>query len=248
MTLHRARRARLAAGSQGRGFTLLELVVVMGIILILIGLVLAVSGSLTASAEKRALEQAFSILDAAVQEWQVEMGREMTFRRTQVVTGFTTDPITLDHDSNPNTPLITLGWDVQEVPTAQADTQSRTFLDVIAYTERPREILANLPAKVLVKMPGTTATQSELIDPWGKPIRVVFPCRKWGEGTGPDTAAADADGTVRSAQETLLGSCLDRRIRFLSAGPDGVFGDITQPTSSTLYKLSEDNIESYPTR
>ncbi len=234
-----------------RGFSLLELVVVMGIILVLIGLVLAVSGALTAGAEKRALEQSFAILDSAVQEWQQEMGREMTFRRTVPVAGFTTDPVTLDHDQNPNTPMITLGWDVQEVPTAQADTQSRTFLDVLLYSERPREILANLPEKLLRNAGFNTTTQQpiqELIDPWGKPVRVVFPCREWGKGTGPDTGAADIDGTVRSLQETQLGSCLDRRIRFVSAGPDGVFGDITQPTSSTLYKLSEDNIESYPTR
>ncbi len=231
-----------------RGFSLLELVVVMGIILVLIGLVLAVSGALTAGAEKRALEQSFGILDTAVQEWQQEMGREMTFRRTVPVTGFTTDPVTLDHDQNPNTPMITLAWDLQEVATAQADTQSRTFLDVLMYSERPREILANLPEKLLVKLPGATATQSELVDPWGKPIRIVFPGREWGKGTGPDTGAADPDGTVRSVQAVQLGPCLDRRIRFVSAGPDGVFGDVTQASSTTLYKLSEDNIESYPTR
>ncbi|MDA1007733.1 MAG: type II secretion system protein [Planctomycetota bacterium] len=220
-----------------RAFTLLELVVVIGIILVLIGLVLAVSGSLLAGAEKRQLEQSFSVIDAAVQEWQQEMGREITFRRTLVVTGFTTDPTTLDQDGNPNTPLILLGYDVVEM--ANPDQQSQVFLLALTGLERPREILANLPEKTLRTI-GTTTTQ-ELIDPWGKPIRIVFPGRVVGTGTGPDTGVRDQDSSVRSSQEVALGSCLDRRIRFVSSGPDGVFGSIGTAQF-------EDNVESYTTR
>lgn len=238
-----------------RGFSLLELVVVLGIILVLVGLVMAVSGSLTANAERRAVEQSFKILDSAVQAWQHEMGREMTFRRTVAVTGFTTDPTALDHDGNTNTPQITLAYDVVEVAAAQADTQSRTFLDALMLSEEARNVLAALPEKTLRNAGFNATTQQpiqELVDPWGKPIRVVFPGRKWGEGTGPDTAPAsarDADGTVSSSQEILLGPCLDRRIRFVSAGPDGAWGDVsTADHQATMYKISEDNIESYDTR
>lgn len=235
-----------------RGFSLLELVVVLGIILVLVGLVMAVSGSLTANAERRAVEQSFAILDSAIHAWQQEMGREMTFRRTVAVTGFTTDPTALDHDGNPNTPQITLAYDVVEVAAAQADTQSRTFLDALMLSEEARNVLAALPEKTLRNAGFNTTTQQpiqELIDPWGKPIRVVFPSRKWGEGTGPDTGTVDADGTVRSLQENLLGQCLDRRIRFVSAGPDGAWGDVsTADHQATMYKISEDNIESYSTR
>lgn len=234
-----------------RAFSLLEIVVVLGIILVLVGLVMAVSGSLTANAERRAVENAFAVLDSAVHAWQQEMGREMTFKRTQVVTGYTTDPTTLDHDGNTNTPMITLAYDVLELPTAQANTQNRTFLDALMLSEEARAILANLPEKTLRNAGFNAGTQQpiqELVDPWGQPIRVVFPGRTWGEGTGPDTGVADLDGTVRSVQENVLGACLDRRIRFVSAGPDGAFGDITQPSSSTLYKNAGDNIESYQTR
>ncbi|MSR68726.1 MAG: prepilin-type N-terminal cleavage/methylation domain-containing protein, partial [Phycisphaerales bacterium] len=60
-----------------RAFTLLELVIVIGIILILMGLALAVSSSVLASNDRRTMENTFKMLDQALDSWQSQMGREL---------------------------------------------------------------------------------------------------------------------------------------------------------------------------
>ena len=38
----------------------------------------------------------------------------------------------------------------------------------------------------------------------------------------------------------------DRRLRFVSAGPDGLFGDFNAASGSPLYEALRDNVYSYP--
>jgi hypothetical protein len=104
-----------------------------------------------------------------------------------------------------------------------------------------------------------------VLDAWGFRIGVCFPGRPWRNGTGlsttnpndfpsglylrgvnsPASGAPDADGTEQTPDERIFGSCRDRRIRFISAGPDGSFGEVFQPEGSALKKQTLDNIVSY---
>ena len=69
----------------------------------------------------------------------------------------------------------------------------------------------------------------EIFDPWNRRIGVIFPGRA---ATKTEVAAAAAspatidieDGSVRTMDEHFLGICRNRKMCFVSAGPDGDMG------------------------
>ncbi len=54
----------------------------------------------------------------------------------------------------------------------------------------------------------------------------------------------DADGTVRTGIENEYGIAKNRQILFVSAGPDGKFGDL-DATDADLLAQTKDNSYSY---
>ena len=60
-----------------RGFTLVELIVVIGVVIALLSLVLAVSTLLIQQNESRQLTNAFKVLESAVQEYEIAIGRPL---------------------------------------------------------------------------------------------------------------------------------------------------------------------------
>ena len=127
--------------------------------------------------------------------------------------------------------------------------------------------IATDPNQMPNPIQSTTSSGVPLVlDAWGFRIGVCFPGRPWRNGTGlsttnsaqffsgglylrgvnaPASGAPDADGTEQTPDERIFGSCRDRRIRFVSAGPDGAFGDIYGAEGSALKKQTQDNIVSY---
>ena len=73
------------------------------------------------------------------------------------------------------------------------------------------------------------ASVREIFDPWNRRIGVIFPGRA---ATKTEVAAAAAspatidieDGSVRTMDEHFLGICRNRKMCFVSAGPDGDMG------------------------
>ena len=63
-----------------RAFTLLELVIVLGIILLLLGLVLGVGSIVVRQSEQRQLTASMSVIDAALQEFEAQTGRPIVFQ------------------------------------------------------------------------------------------------------------------------------------------------------------------------
>ena len=80
------------------------------------------------------------------------------------------------------------------------------------------------------------ASVREIFDPWNRRIGVIFPGRA---ATKAEVAAAVAspatidveDGSVRTMDEHFLGICRNRKMCFVSAGPDGDMGT----TSDNIY-------------
>ena len=80
------------------------------------------------------------------------------------------------------------------------------------------------------------ASVREIFDPWNRRIGVIFPGRA---ATKAEVAAAVAspatidveDGSVRTMDENSLGICRNRKMCFVSAGPDGDMGT----TSDNIY-------------
>ena len=62
-----------------RAFTLVELVVVIGVILLLVGLTLSVSVAVIEQSERRETENVLRLLDMAMKEWEVTTDRKLSW-------------------------------------------------------------------------------------------------------------------------------------------------------------------------
>jgi type II secretory pathway pseudopilin PulG len=256
-----------------RAFSLLEIVVVLGVILLLAALVLAVSGSVLAASERRETENVIRLLEQATTEWEQALGR----------------PINYGPKAEPGLTTGTPARDVYE-ESFPGSWMSCVLMQRFGENERTRDIVSKIPetysrrwrtgdpalpgawASTAIatnpnRMPNPTGTVRVplVLDAWGFRIGVCFPGRPWRNGTGlsttnpndfpsglylrgvnsPASGAPDADGTEQTPDERIFGSCRDRRIRFISAGPDGSFGEVFQPEGSALKKQTQDNIVSY---
>jgi type II secretory pathway pseudopilin PulG len=65
--------------ARARAFTLLEIMIVIGVILTLMTLVLGVGSALLRNAEKSQVESAMAIMESALNEYEAQMGRQLTF-------------------------------------------------------------------------------------------------------------------------------------------------------------------------
>jgi prepilin-type N-terminal cleavage/methylation domain-containing protein len=244
-------RNRSTAASSRRAFTLLEVLIVVGVILILASLVVAVSTALLKRAEKTQTETAMNIVESAMNEYEAVMGRPLTYDgATTPLAGATLDII---EPANPTGVPSPNGTTI-----GRARAQGVYALNLLQQIDSVRPILAGIPQDLLrddkTTYPATTTgyqpsqkPRSELVDTWGNRILFVFPGRPYRFGV--DTGLPDPDGTVRTATENLFGVCANRRICLVSSGPDGLFGIDNEispnPTQALRDAARADNIFLY---
>lgn len=101
-----------------KGFTLLELLIVIGIIVIIASLVLAVSSSVVRASEERATKNTLEVLNMAAEEYQRTVDRRISYRSAAVASGIAQDPTVLAG----STPPVPLRYDVATVPVPPAGT------------------------------------------------------------------------------------------------------------------------------
>jgi prepilin-type N-terminal cleavage/methylation domain-containing protein len=193
-----------------RAFTLIEMVVVIGIIVLLAALTVAVSSTLTRKAEERQAEDTLRLLDMALQEWETAADRQITYGDPSIV---------LPTGQTP-------AYDINETlfsPTdpVQQELLTSRVLAILANNSAANEVLAKIDTDYLMRVPEGSSTRMKVVDPWDKSYRVVFP----GRLSLPGDQYTDDDGTVRTLSEQLHGICQNRTIAFISGGPDGDFGD-----------------------
>jgi prepilin-type N-terminal cleavage/methylation domain-containing protein len=99
-----------------KGFTLLELLIVIGIIVIVASLVLAVSSSVVRASEERATRNTLEVLNMAAEEYERTVDRRITFRSGPVTGGIGAD--------NPP-PGEVWRWDVWSAQTSTTVQQER---------------------------------------------------------------------------------------------------------------------------
>ncbi|MDA1027339.1 MAG: type II secretion system protein [Planctomycetota bacterium] len=242
------------------GFSLIELVVVVGVIITLISLVLAVSTLLIQANEARQLEAAFANLNTAVQEYEQVIGRPLTYqdRSEQGVRGAYDIPYNVDFDINGlegyysvsgageacncGSNSDTHGWEKSIV---------RLF-QLLSRTESAEEVIAKLdpslfiPVRLANGLPlPNNQDLTTLVDPWGAAIGVVMPGRNWRD-SDLGSLEIDSDGTIRTSMETKLGVCRNGQPLFVSSGPDGDIGCLDcSGGSSVRFEATIDNIYSY---
>ena len=210
------------------GFTLIELLVVIGIIAILASMVLAVSGGVLASSERKQVEDTFTLLNKAIQEMELTRGQELVFKRFGEDLKF---------------------FDVEEVdpnlkPPPKAYIMPK-LLALLRSNDRSREFISKINPDFLKRIEKPTSPLNaneniDLVDAWGNRIAVV-PCgrpateremRSAFRTVGVSQLTPDpmgigidsVDRTVRTNDEKNCGVCIGRRWTFVSMGPDGRMG------------------------
>jgi type II secretory pathway pseudopilin PulG len=216
-----------------KGFTLVEMVIVIGVIILLAALTLSVSVAVVEGSEVRRTESTIRLLTAALQEWEALADRQVTY-------GINGQP-------------YNQGEQYEIRPDAVADDYEATqwLFAIIGKPESVRHILAQVDPEFVTQIPefqipdtNTVVETFEFKDAWGNPIVAVFPGRPWADGVDP-LVDRDADGTLRTPIERACGIATNRQICFVSAGPDGDFGDLDPDSPDPDVESAEDNLYSY---
>ena len=229
MGLHPRAIAAMRGRVRSSGFTLIELVVVLAVILVLVGLVLAVSSILIKRSEVQQTESALAILSAAVDEFEQARARPLTYGTRNSPAG--------------------ARYDIPELTNVNYAHVILFVLDRLATNGPSRDMIAKIDGKLFrtasTQIPTPTGgypptefwwgplPRMELVDPWDTRIAVIFPGRPWVPGDDPNLK--DLDGTIRTADEQGNTPCVNRKVRLISPGPDRQYG-------------TPDDIESYSER
>ncbi|MHC4989980.1 MAG: prepilin-type N-terminal cleavage/methylation domain-containing protein [Planctomycetota bacterium] len=230
-----------------RAFTLIEVLVVIGVIVLLVGLLVAVIPAVTGQSELRETENTLRLLDAALEEWTLSRDGEVTW-------GTDDQPAGSRYDLQIGTPHV---FAITEL------------FGKIGRNEAVQEILARIRPDSLPRYDSSTGGPPTwltapldpdpnagaatgqygsgdwdggltVLDAWGQPIRVIHPGPTWDFSFG---GTPDPDGTVRTVNENIYGIALNRKVCFVSAGPDSRFGNLSG--DATAVSLAADNVYTY---
>lgn len=254
---------RNGAGTVGRregprrssrgGFTLIELVVVIGIMLLLLGLTLSVGVAVRTQSETRETENTLRLLDTAMQEWERSADRQLSWGQ----------------DGTPNGSVYDMRGAVAQPPLTPEILVITELLQTISRPSAVKQIVAQIDPDfihtyrageypVWIQPPDESEMdlrfdgEITVLDAWGWPIYATHPGRVsdpavFMEDGNPIYDEPDVDGTVRTYNEGIYGVARNRQVCFVSAGPDGDFGDM-RDVDSPLFDRTKDNLYSYPVK
>ncbi len=241
----RAAHRQSTVAFRGRaGFTLVEVLIVIGIILLLVAITVGVAVGLSERTEIRQTQSTMAILTAAVDEWRLQSARTLTY-------GKEGEPC--DNNERYEIEQLTGAGDVATFEDALRTTD--IFFAVLSRNDTFREFIARIDPQFVVRLDvgdpptGDDPLDGELdhledadftesfriLDAWGRPMLVILPGRTFrdrpcpGESESPDVSDGldkDEDGTIRTPKENVFGVARNRRLFFVSAGPDEFFGDL----------------------
>jgi type II secretory pathway pseudopilin PulG len=256
-----------------RAFTLIELVIVIGVIIVLLGLTIGVARIVQGQSEVRETQNTLTILDSALNEWASVSDRSLSWGRDNVpldavydVHAETTEVFTvsevLDAIGKPENVRVIIARINQDFVRTYESGEAYEWLSASERTQMNQHWGLNHPPTSFnspVSAPAALGPSLTVLDAWGKPIRAVHPGRVFNAlaqhpyGPVTDVGVADPDGTVRTAFEDRYGVAQGRKVYFVSAGPDGQFGNLhltvgqssLTPAQQTDVNAAGDNVYSY---
>ena len=240
------KRTCVAVRTKHSGFTLLEIMVAIGIIALLAAITIGLSNSIMRKAEERQTMDTIRLLQLALREWEIAKGTNMTFEDFHYVDNCEGCYFDVYNDFILGSPTFGLaGVDNGTMLEAMKERNVKTVV-VIKQIESSDNILLEITSDYFDGL--------KVIDSWGTPIGVIFPGQYYAE-TGLLFFAEDESGdlTIRDQAEDGLGSCINKRPIFVSAGPDRLWGYCfqanggpgTDEVAKELWNASKDNLYSY---
>jgi len=209
-----------------RSFTLIEIIVAISLIIVLASILLTVGVAVVANSEGKVTETTLTLLQSASREYSVMKDRDLTY-------GTPDDPFTGAQYELVQTDFI----DENSVEVRQL---LHDYYRIMFRASSVKEILTKIEPEYVQRDDATADV--EVIDVWDKRILVVLPGREW--TTTGNSYPRDIDNTIQTRLELRLGSCPNRQSFFVSAGPDGDFGDVSAAFDTSEYQLAQDNLYS----
>ncbi len=193
-------------------FTLVEMMVAVGLVVFLTGLTLTAAAALVERAEVQRTRDVITLLDQACRDWELRKDAKVTW-----------GPDEDTYDMTSGRAHVLLISELLETIRAGSDPTIALIDEAFLYRyqrgEVPPWIAQDYEAR-LEFVPFQQRQSIVVLDAWGKPVYPTHP----GAPASPDAEVRDADGTERTDNENEYGIALHRRICFVSAGPDGLFG------------------------
>jgi len=235
---------------------------------LLAALTLGISSSVMRNSEIRKTEDVLKLMTMALQEWELERGRQITFEGYVPVTNGMYDVWT--NGEYIEAPSFSEQGLVDGILLHAMKTRIESTVDVLMQSESAHDILSKILPEHSCQTSGSAPNEIHtsdlcsvddehgkiIVDAWGTPIGVVFPGRNFAEANQDSTQSPFAqdlsgDQTVRDQVEDALGSCINGRPYFVSAGPDQLWGyrfqsnDVNSIPENEQWSASLDNIYSY---
>jgi prepilin-type N-terminal cleavage/methylation domain-containing protein len=244
-----------------RAFTLVEMIITIGVIVILTALTISATVALTQRSEINQTQLTLQVLDLALDAWRSEADRRLSWG----VNPLPPDPPIYDiGDGTPHVFTASEVWrriagnDATRTILGQINPdltyvygQSRPmppWLPTVPDDDDPDPFLETANPRYLVQA-GLADGSVAVLDAWDVPIRAVHPGRLYEAG---DVGPEDPDGTIFISEansdgwnEQIYGRARQRRLYFVSAGPDGKWGDISSP-DERIVEQAANNLFSYP--
>jgi prepilin-type N-terminal cleavage/methylation domain-containing protein len=252
-----------------RGYTLIEITLVVSIIVVLVALTISAGSAILAKAQREKTEGTLRVLDQAMAEWSQVKERQMTYglpglpfdaRFYDITAPLTTSIDFSGAYENGSTYsesdlLEGLNGNVLErgagvMPSVMAHLaivpQSKSLLGAIDPSlSKPRQL----------HIDGDAIQTMLIVDAWMGPVLAILPGRVWIPAVDQGTETIkDTDGTIRTIEEVVMGACVNGRPYFVSSGPDRRFGHLeytdtgsgeSPPSGSDRYQQTADNLYSY---
>lgn len=217
-------------------------------------LALTVTSVVLAANDRRSIQNTFLLLDQAITSWESQNGRAMTAGRLAIPPGTNPPGTQAPSDFVLTANGPSAGYDIYEedfdktyaicvvLERLMASPDSTEIIARLPSTAirfvplNGANAVEPLPANWVQVAPQQDPNQMppyaqvrEIFDPWNRRIGVIFPGRA---ATKAEIAAAVnnpalidvEDGSVRTMDEHFLGICRNRKMCFVSAGPDGDMG------------------------
>jgi prepilin-type N-terminal cleavage/methylation domain-containing protein len=231
-----------------RGFSLIELMIVVAVIAVMLGLTLAVAVGLAGQNDARETQNVLTLMDKALSEWELATEKRITYG--------TNLPAPNPHYVSETFDFDTLGYAITPNAKPSAQWLNRDVVSMLLRNPQAADQLSQISSELFTR---NAKGEPQIFDPWGQKIQIVFPGRKWrapGGAVNPNMPAdpankRDLDGTFRTDYEERFGICTNSRMLFVSFGPDKKGGDLElskAPDARDPRNIAPaaDNIYSYP--
>jgi prepilin-type N-terminal cleavage/methylation domain-containing protein len=257
-----------------RAFTLMELLIVIGIIAVLVGLSLVVGNMVMTGAKQRATEDTIRVLDLALQDYIAAQGEN--------------PPSYIDLPVDPTVTPTEIKWfplaDARDMSNAASSPAGQLpgrqmvnslgyFIEAAMRVPSAKERIDKIPSKYLRKYSAGTdqALAMTAFDGWGRPIRFVHPHFQGVYATTdagqlspvPTTPPGIPLGIARIRRNNVVafaaddrpaaaddvadgdgGMCVGSRPYFYSVGADGLAGVRKNASNVVEADFNKDNVYS----